>query len=426
MRLEEVLARLEIPEAEEAFRPHWEDSLARLGERIPFFLEPEQVRAGRDWCGLDPATEPELLAVARRAADDPALRCFAWHCYRLLYEHDQWPGSAPLLEGVLGESACVLYLLITMGMVPRVRALHQHLGVPEEVTRETLSQVACVAGNYHRQSGGRLGVTPNTLSWMRYYPAGRLFRIGRFEYKIEPYWGGVEAYRHRETGAVVALALAGTRFDREGYVDGTGGKPPCPEGWTATLEHEEDAVIGYPICPRGMAERRRVRLPLAEWECVLKKGDLVLDMHIPAGGGMTPERCTDSLRRGTEFFRRYFPDQPFQAIVCWSWLYNTQLEEILGPEANLVKHQRELYLYPVASGRHDGLWFIFLRNPLDLATAPRQTSLQRAILAHLEAGNYWRCGGFFFLTEHLDRLGTQYYRSHWPPACLREWEQCEH
>ena len=102
-------------------------------------------------------------------------------------------------------------------------------------------------------------------------------------------------------------------------------------------------------------------LPLAEWEPALQPGDSVLDMDIPAGGGMTPEACRHSLSAARDFFAERFPETKPKAVVCGSWLFNTQLEEVLGPEANLVKFQRELYLYPVPSSGQDGLWFIFLQ-----------------------------------------------------------------
>src|SRR5207302_2009793 len=146
------------------------------------------------------------------------------------------------LDRVLGELSGVFYLLVTMGMVPRVRAVHGFLGVPDAVTRETCTQVSCVAGNFRRMTGGRLGVTRNTLGWMRHYVAGRLFRHGRMEYMIQPFRGGLEAYRHRRTGEVVALAPEGARYNGEGYVDGAGEVFDTERGWTATLTHEDGAV----------------------------------------------------------------------------------------------------------------------------------------------------------------------------------------
>jgi hypothetical protein len=269
-------------------------------------------------------------------------------------------------------------------------------------------------------TGGLLGVTVNTVYWMRHYPAGRLFRVGRFEYKIEPFRQNIRVYRSRTTGETLALAPDGVRFNGEGYVDGTAGNVDAENGWTATLAVDEDSVTGFPISPRGMAVRRQVTLPTAEWECVLQKDDLTLDMHIPAGGSMGAERCGDSMKRGTEFFRRHFPDKPFRAITCVSWIFNTQFEEIEPHMANLLDYQHEIYLYPVASSGRDGLWFVFLRDDYDPATLPRDTSLRRGVADFLAAGNTWRCGGMFYLTDDLERYGAQHYRSHWPPSVLKE------
>ena len=167
-----------------------------------------------------------------------------------------------------------------------------------------------------------------------------------------------------------------------------------------------------------MAVRREVRLPQPVWECVLKGGDPTLDMHIPAGGGMTLERCGDSMRRAAAFFQRFFPGTACRAIACSSWIFNTQLEQIRLSSDNLVRYQRELYLYPTRSSGRDGLYFIFLQENVDPATAPRDTSLRRGVADFLLAGTTWRGGRMFFLTEHLEHFGTQYYRSHWPPAGL--------
>lgn len=411
MKLEQILTTLNQPAAAEVLRPHWEESLASL-PGIPAYLEPDAVRRHRDWGGLDASAEPVLLETARRVAADPELTALSWHCYRLLFEHLEYRdfGRWPSLEAVLGEQYGAFYLLVALAMVPRVREVHVRLDVPEETTRETCLQLACYALNYANATDGRLGITLRQIYWLRHYVAGRLFRVGRMEYKLEPYSGLVEAYRHRETGQVVALAPDGVQFNDEGYVE-SADVEDTGHGWTSRLRVDATQVTGTPLSARGMAVRREVCLPLAQWEHVLGKGDITLDMHIPAGGSMTPESCADSLRRGTQFFRRFFPDQPFRAITCNSWIFNNQLETILPDGANLVAFQRELYLYPVRSSGQDGLWFIFLRDDFNPATLPRRTSLQRAIADFLAAGNRWRGGGMFFLTDDLPRYGMQCYRS---------------
>jgi GNAT domain-containint protein/N-acyltransferase family protein len=420
MKIEEILAQLQEPGALEALRPHWDESVATLGQGRPGFLDPEEFTISRQYCGFGAEVDPLLEETARRIARDPALRYLAWHCFRLLGEHGDYHsmGEWPALERALGEMSGVFYLLVAMGMVPRVRAVHKTMGVPDEVTRETCTQVSCFAGNFRRMTGGRLGVTRNTLPWLRHYIAGRLFRLGRMEYMIQPYRGGAEVYRNRETGAVIALAPEGVRYNREGYVETAGSLGGSEHGWTATLVRDDEAVTGYPISPLGMAVRQEVRLPRPAWECVLTAGDPTLDMHIPAGGGMTPERCGDSMRRAVAFFQRFSPGTTCRAITCSSWIFNTQFEQIRLSSDNLVRYQRELYLYPTRSNGRDGLWFIFLQDNLDLAALPRDTSLRRGVADFLLAGNTWRGGGMFFLTEHLAQFGTQYYRLRWPPPEL--------
>jgi hypothetical protein len=421
MTIEEALRCIGEPEKVETLRPHWDESSALLSDEIPLFLLPAAVARHREWCGFGLEADEPLREAAAQIAASPALRLLAWHCYRLLFVHTEYADIErwPSLETALCDLRGVFYLLVALAMVPRVITRHRELGIPEEVSRETCLQVRCFSENYRRGTQGRLGIFLQQLYWLRHYPAGRLFRLGRFEYRIMPYSGSIEVYRHRDTGEVLALAPNGMHFNTEGYaVRAANGIVQEPD-WTATRVDTEETVGGYPFSPCGMAVRREVHLPRATWELVLSNGDDTLDMHIPAGGGMMPEHCADSMRRAVAFFREHFPECHFAAITCSSWIFNTQLDGILPPEANLVAFQRELYLFTVPSSPTSGLWFLFLQTPFDPATAPRDTALQRAVLDFLAAGHTWRGGAMFLLVEHLDRFGTQYYRSNWPPTFLR-------
>ena len=410
MKLHEVLSRIGLAQSAGTFSPFWDESVASLGERVPPFLEPAEVSAAREYGGFGEEVESRLQDEALRIASDRALGLLAWHCHRLLYDHPEyehpetWP---PELGGTF-------YLLVAMGMVRRVREAHAAMGVSDEVTRATCRQLSCFNLNHVGMTGGGLGIPVTQLYWTRHYPACRLFRIGRMEYMMRAYRGGVVAFRHRRSGQVVALAPHGTRFTDDGQVAWE------PEGgWEATLRRTSDEVTGCLISPVGAAERREVTLPLQDWECVLTNGDVTLDMHIPAGGGMTLEACGDSMRGAAVFFARHFPNQLCRVFYSSSWIFSTQLERIPLSSDNLVRYQHELYLYPTPASGKEGLWFIFLRNDVDPATAPRLTSLQRGVADFLATGEHWRCGGMFFLVEDLPRFGTQHYRSSWPPAGLK-------
>ncbi len=413
----DAIACLNEPVQPAALERHWTESLASDDGRTPAFLMPAAVTRNRRKSGLPAEAEAVLQEAARRIAAHPVLRLLARHADRLLYEHDDFSsfGAWPSFEPTLGEHAPVFYLLILLAAAPRIRATHRRLGIPADVTRATCDRLDSVA-RFRVTHNGQWGAARQFLYWMRHYTAGRLFRIGRMEYMPAAYNGRVVAFRHARTGAVAALAPDGTRFTREGYVHAAPA-PDDPGGWTASLREEPDAVRGCYVSPRGMALRREVTLPRAAWRPVLRKDDWTLDMHIPPGGGMTLEACADSMRRAASFFARHVPDRPAGSITCNSWIFNTQLDGIFPPEANLVLYQRELYLYPVPSTGQDGLVFIFGRADVDPATAPRDTSLRRGILDFLAAGHRWRGGGMFFLTEDLPRFGTHVYRTG-EPGCL--------
>jgi len=406
LTLEQVLLHLHESEALATLQPHWEESMACI-PAVPDFLQPQLALSFRTLCGLSADTNAPLTAACEHIQADPALQQLAWHCHQLLWEHPDYTPITkwPKLNEALGNLSGVFYLLIALAMAPRVASLHQKMGVPADITRDTCSQVACFASNYHGMTNGLLGIPLQQMSWLRNYPTGQLFRIGRFEYRIKPFSGKVEVYRHKQTKRTMALALDGMRYTAAGLVAADDDNT----AWTATLQHTANTVVGCPILPQGIATQQQMELPLNEWQMVLRQDDLMLDLHIPEGGSMNLANCADSLRRAAAFFRQFFPEQPVQAICSASWIFNTQLQDFKMSSDNLARFQRELYIFPRKSGSQDGLWFIFLQDPLDLATAPRRTSLQRAVADSILSGNTWRSAGMFLLIDDLDKFGSQVY-----------------
>ncbi len=373
-------------------------------------------------CGFDASDEAALLETAERIAASPALSFLMGHCYRLLYDQPDYPGGRmarwPDLNSTLGNAAGLFYLLLALGAPPLIIEAHRRLNLPATMTAETCRGIKTRADLYRDSHNGRRGTFTTGLHWLRHYITGTVNRLGRFEYVRQKFSGGVEVYANRTDGRVLALAPDGAWFTADGYCNVGGPADQGAGGWQSSLRKERGTVIGAPINPRGMAERRAVRLPLAAWERVFGKGDWTLDMHIPAGGGMHPAKCSESLRLAADFFQDRFPDAPIRAISSNSWIFNNQLAEILPASSNLVLFQRELYLFPVPSNGQDGFWFIFQREDARPGEAPARTSLQQAVSNFLAGGQRWRGGGMFFLPGHLPEYGRQVYRSmpSWPAA----------
>ena len=71
----------------------------------------------------------------------------------------------------------------------------------------------------------------------------------------------------------------------------------------------------------------------------LKKGEPVIEVHIPADGPLTPEECEKSLALAREFFAKYYPDYDYRFFTCHSWLLDPTLCQILGDTSNIIRFQ---------------------------------------------------------------------------------------
>jgi hypothetical protein len=406
-----VLEHLAATDRLAAVEPEWEKSACTVTD-LRLCLDQEALASRWHLCGFEPPPPALLFDTARRILSDPFLSRFFIHTVWKAYEgtNRDWAKGWPGLEGALGKDACgVFYLLVALDFAPRLHRCHTSLGLPESVTRDTARQVSCFAGNYRMGMEGRLGIYLHQLAWLAHYLSEKYVRLGRLEFWAKTFQGDVCVYRNRATGGTLALAADRSRFTRDGFQKASPSEKDLKECWTAALRKTAASVEGSPLSPKGMALRQTIELPLSEWDCVLQRGTSVLDMHIPTGGGLTPDACRASFRRAKGFFEEHFPEVQSKAIVCESWLFNTQLQEILPEDTNLNVFQRQLYLYPAPSTGTDGLWFIFFQDDFDPATAPRDTRLQRAILDYLAKGNTWRGGRMFFLLEDLPHFGTEYY-----------------
>ncbi|MBU4201317.1 MAG: DUF5596 domain-containing protein [Verrucomicrobia bacterium] len=415
-----LVCELHEPDLLDTIRSAWDEFNKQCPEpKTPSFLDPCEFLVSRDWCGFGTEHDAALKTAAMRILSQPALcRLAAFYAWKVfdspaqfcINHKDRWPK----LNSTLGDQAGFFFLLIGLSLVPRLRRYHQMLGVPETVTRETSQQVRCFCDNFQRAKGGDIGIFTNQLNWLRNYVRGQLyFRIGRLEYWARGFDAQLTVFRHRQTGRVIALANDEACFNPEGLMDEPDKRAVGAPTWNPTLRLTEDAVVGFPISPRGSAEHREIRLPFAEWQLMLGPGDPVLDIHIPPGGDMGPDKCLDSLTRARDFFKTTFPHRAPVGFICRSWIFSPCLEHCLPPESNLVRFLKEMYLFPIAS-TDPNIWFVFFQDKFDPATAPRNTSLQRALLDYLVAGHTWRNGGMFFLADDLPAFGTQGYRANWP------------
>jgi hypothetical protein len=124
----------------------------------------------------------------------------------------------------------------------------------------------------------------------------------------------------------------------------------------------------------------------------------VLSTHIPRrsaeegprSGALTPSGVDDSFARAERFFAAHFPDVVTTEFWCHSWLLAPELAAAL-PGSNIAAFQQRWTLEDrVDEGDEDAIFFTFARRPPVVADAlPRGTSLERAVLDRLAAGEHW-------------------------------------
>jgi len=360
---------------------------------------------------IEPAA---LLEAAAELRSDPYLLS----CFNLL-DHYWFHTASPLMYGSKlpeynmnpnGKAhAGIYYLLNALACFPVIRQNYAALGVPEQYALDTVQYLSGAIQEYAAGNDEKLGISGRKLHWFSFYVQGKLFRIGRFEYMIQdPLNYLPAAYRRKSDGKVIALCRNGWQLDKNGYWLFTD-ESPDQAYCIATLQSSENSICGIPIDPRGFAEvDRRITLDLNEYTPLWNNWDLVPGLHIPGGGGMTPEACYDSLSRALEFFPRYFKRR-VAAVSCFSWIFNPDFELEL-PESNVARFMRQVYLFPFPSVGVEGLAFVFGKSDADYTNYPADNSLRRAFHSLRQQGKRLKAGGMFITPEAVNNFGCSIYR----------------
>ena len=393
---------------------------------IPF-LQHEFVEENARWASLDHEAVAYIQAAAKFIGSDPDFTRLVWHCHHLLFVEGPGkysPSDWPLLTDLLGEYGGAFYLLVILSGLPAIRRVHADLGIPEKIARDTFRDTLVWAKQYHKIGVQKddtfvhpskphvWGLGTRAMPWLLGHLYGRLYRVGRLQYRVGPHRQKLLTYRHRSTGVVRLLAEPGLRFRGDGLFDGTAGIEDPERAWKTELTEESGRVTGTAIHPEGRALRSPVTLDLNSWELVLREGDQILEIHIPEDGPMDFDGCGESLRDVIEFFPRYHPERAFKAIVCTSWFLDRTYQQLLPERSNIVRFQKECYLFPFRTERTQyGLQRIFGPYSHDLSTAPRDTSMRRAVLDHFSRGGVLVGGGALILPESLDWGKQVYLRS---------------
>ena len=415
-----VFAALGLPPPDDAASAAWQRSQSDFPGGV-FFLESAYVRDCCRALQMKPDVEEALVAALSDYADHPVLTRLAWHWHKQLAACG--PGDDPALLSnwvrfpppprVDGRELPLFFAYIFLSRLAAIREFHQRRGIPDDVSLDTLSDLELWLCE-HRRLFGRFGL--HRPDWIQNHFLGRLFKLGRLQFETHAFGHGFRAYRNRRTRQVVLLAPGAQRFRADGQFETADGGA---QKGVFSSEFEETAgplatngtVRGNPASPLGGVLPDAVTLPLADWSLIFQAGDPCLGIHIAATGPLDHAQCGESMRRAGPFYEKYFPERPFKALTCSSWLLDPQFERYMPADSNIVRFLAEFYLYPLPwANDHQTYERVFDDAKIDVAKAPQKTSLQRILVEHVKSGGRWRGGGAILFPEDLD-WGRQVYRT---------------
>ena len=302
------------------------------------------------------------------------------------------------------KNADLYSFLLLIACVPRSIRRLEKLGVPAYFYRDIPYNPMERQFEKLKKTGDG---TVSDFPWdMNFYTCS-IFFLDRFYFIPFRLDENIRAYRNQKTGEVITFYAEPLKVRRDGQIDGVNGIFDGQAFETGFAE-VGGKIVGNPISPAGLIEEKTVELDGEGWELVLQRGDILLGTHIPGGPGYEPSRLKSSVQWAGDFFARYFPEIPVKGFGSESWLYDPHLRLLLREDANILKMQDQMYIYPNESGGDMMFRELFLGND-DPTEADCKSSLQRKALERVRSGRQFTAGSMFILLEDAARVGTMPY-----------------
>lgn len=289
-----------------------------------------------------------------------------------------------------------LHLFPALSTMPDSAEYMRKRGVPEDIITASLREYDfCVETCIKKL--GRPAFTMDRLGWIMQVVRNNLIRIGRFKYEMPcKRLSCIKVYKNKN-GEITTLS-DGADVHASGRILGTVGYTDEFGSFHSLVTETDSEIVGYPVVD-GLIKKETVTLKKSEWELCLTPDDDVIPVHIPPNEGFDHDTCEDSYARAREIFDTYYPDKPYKAFHCRTWLMSIDLKKVLKPTSNILDFQKKYTLYPTIS---KGVWIFENVFPAqggiaNLENLTESTSLQREVKKlYLNGGYIHECSGFFF------------------------------
>lgn len=289
-----------------------------------------------------------------------------------------------------------LHLFAAIPTIPDSVKFFSDRGVPEEIIDATLREYD-YCFEMRLESIGRIAFDRGRLGWIGHVIKNELIRVGRFKFELPvKRVKGIRVYKNKNEDVLVLAD--GLHIHRNGRILGSVASEDEIGSFVAEIEEDEKEISGFPVVD-GDVNREKITLSKDEWELCLSEDDPVIPIHIPRKGDFERETVESSYETMRLLMEKCFPDMPYKAFHCKSWIMSRDLRKVMKPESNILAFQSKFIHYPIKS---DGTWifgWVFTGEGgiENLENFSEKTSLQRNVKELYKNGGaiYDDCGFFF-------------------------------
>lgn len=332
--------------------------------------------------------------AAAEVGKSPDLSAFlALLCYaikdRKTAESDFMNFSAPVSPD--GKNSLAYDMLSALAVCAAIPSCYETLkkrNLPQNIIYIMLNDPETYIDEFMRRNNGAYG--SSLIGWAQLILNGKIFRLNRLNFEIFSTFTAKAAVFKSIDGEEICLA-DGATLHKSGYLLGAKGFEDEAGSWQASIEETRDFWHGFAYDKRGYVCNKKVSLPKSKWEKVLSHGDPVISVHIPFGGSLSAEAVNSSISEAREFVETYFPDFPYKAFTCHSWMLNPELENLIGAESNIVKFGNRFNRISAKCTAEDVFYFIFLKpwgTKVELSELSENTRLEKSLKSHYLSGNF--------------------------------------
>ncbi|MFA6929148.1 MAG: acyltransferase domain-containing protein, partial [Lentisphaeria bacterium] len=287
-----------------AGRELWAGGWAQSQETYPYdgvyFLQENFINELAELSSLQENALLALQQAARQIRDNDMLSRFAWHMHWRMNlaapEDGFFPSPLPQPGTPLPCENGHLFTLATLAPLPRLKKYYSLRGISQQVLRDTMHDLQVWTEAGFKKTGHYVCHNNN---WLRNHMIPNLFALGRLEFQFGSWHDPIQVFKHRQNKQLCFLARGNEAISAEGFRFGNPGEQTA---FQTFYREENQQVAGYPANVGGTLEKTPVVLDLTEWELVLKAGEPILHLHIPAGAPLRKEDCIASLEEAWQFF----------------------------------------------------------------------------------------------------------------------------